>query len=82
MTEQKKTGKSDEQIIKDATAKAGIFMVLMMMIIFIMVFAFVIIATGADLSNFGKEIEKLLSTVYPKFASTATAAATGQSTMG
>ena len=46
MTEQKKTGKTDEQIIKDATAKAGIFMVLMMMIIFIMVFAFVIIATG------------------------------------
>lgn len=53
MEEQKKSGKTEEQIIKDATGKAGIFMMLMMLIVVVLIFAIVILTTGDDFSHVG-----------------------------
>jgi hypothetical protein len=73
MSEQKKNGKSDEQIIKDATSKAGLFVVLMMFILVFLILAIAVIATETDLTvifkNITSELQRFLANIYPKFAS-------------
>ncbi len=71
----KKEGKTDAEIIKDATSKAGIFMVFALFLIFALIFALVLIASGGDMSKLmgeGSKLinegQKLLASVYPKFA--------------
>jgi|JI81BgreenRNA_FD_contig_21_10919544_length_297_multi_3_in_0_out_0_1 hypothetical protein len=71
MSEQKKKGKSDEQIIKDATGKAGLFVVLMMFILVFLILAIAVIATETDLTvifkNIISELQRFLASIYPKF---------------
>lgn len=71
MSEQKKKGKSDEQIIKDATSKAGLFVVLMMFILVFLILAIAVIATETDLTvifkNIISELQRFLASIYPKF---------------
>lgn len=67
MEEQKKKGKSEEQIIKDATGKAGIFVMLMILLIVVLVFTIVFVGTGADLTKISTELQRLLGMIYPRF---------------
>ena len=47
----RKTGKSDAEIIKDATGKAGLYMLIMFVVMTLLVFFIMIIITGQDVQG-------------------------------
>ena len=67
IADNKKDGKSDQEIIKDATRKASLLMFLIFFMLIVMVVAIVILTTDADSSHMWDDLKKMLSTVYPKF---------------
>ena len=63
----RKDGKTDSEIIKDATGKAGIFMVFSFIIIVIMVMFIIIISTdNGKINEFETGLRSLASSIFPK----------------
>lgn len=75
----RKGGKSDSDIIKDATGKAGMFMIFTFLIMVILVmFLIIIFNDSGKISEFENALRNLLGAVYPKLAETAPVPATGE----
>lgn len=67
LNEKRKSGKSDADIIKDATSKAGIFMVMMLSLMLILVFA-IIMLTGGDPTELTATLGKVAGSIFPRMA--------------
>jgi hypothetical protein len=65
----RKTGKNDAEIIKEATNKAGMFMILMLVLIVVMVIGIIILTSGdSKFEELEQGFKKVLVAVFPRFA--------------
>lgn len=64
----KNTGKSEAEILKDATGKAGLFVLFMMTLLVISIFAVIFLVYGGEIDKIKEGAQKLISKLYPRFA--------------
>ena len=70
MDEKRKTGKSDADIIKDATNKAGMFLICTFVMVVILVLVLVFLSKGhVDFEEVESQITKAVTAVFPRFGS-------------
>ena len=70
MEEKRKSGKSDADIIKDATNKAGMFLICTFVMVIILVLILVFLSKGhVDLQEVESQVMKAVTAVFPKFGS-------------
>lgn len=66
LEEKRKSGKSDAEIIKEATSKAGLFMMMMMALIMVAIVGMIML-TGGDPEEISNGLSNAVKVVFPKF---------------